>query len=96
MYRIKVYSLFDLFVITQFAKRILPKVTSLNHFRNLFPILLQSSIMVAVVYVINSFIADALTQLIVGVCSGLVVYILLSLVICKREFYYVISLLKRK
>jgi hypothetical protein len=52
--------------------------------------------MVAVVYVINSFIADALTQLIVGVCSGLVVYILLSLVICKREFNYVISLLKRK
>lgn len=91
-----VYSLFDLFVITQFAKRILPKVTSLNHFRNLFPILLQSSIMVAVVYVINSFIADALTQLIVGVCTGLVVYILLSLVICKREFNYVISLLKRK
>ena len=45
---------------------------------------------------IGSFIADALTQLIVGVCTGLVVYILLSLVICKREFNYVVSLLKRK
>ncbi len=90
------YSLFDLFVITQFTKRILPKVTATCHFKNLFPILLQSVVMVVSVYMINLFIESSVYQLIIGVISGCVIYFVLSLIICKREFFYLINLLKRR
>lgn len=95
-YGLVFYSMFDLLVITQFTKRILPNVTTVAHLRNLFPILMQSAIMAAGVYLVNQFIGNPMLQMVVGVVVGIVLYLFLSLFICRKEFFYLLNFIKKR
>ena len=91
-----VYALFDLVVILQFTKKILPKVTIRYHFINLFPLFFQSILMGIGVYLFNQIFINPLIQLLGGISIGIVLYLFFSMFICKKEFQYIIQQFKIK
>lgn len=91
-----VYALLDLFIILQFTKRILPRVTIRNHLKNLFPMFLQSVLMGAGIYLFTQFFISPWIKLFGGIGLGIVLYLFLSIILCKNEFQFIIQQLKKK
>lgn len=90
-----IYSLFDITIISKFTCKILPEITTKNIFKNTTSILLQSIIMGVIVYLFTQLITNLWIQLFGGIIIGFITYILLSFYLCKKEFNYIILLLKR-
>ena len=62
---------------------------------DLFPILILSISMGAIVYVINLFIGNMLLQIIIGLTIALLYYLSISYIIKSKELLYLLSLLKK-
>lgn len=88
------YAFADMFIITRYTKILLPSVNLANVFKHLFPIILQTVIMGISVYICKSMFHTPLIQLCAGVAVGIIIYILLSQLICKNEFKEIFNLLK--
>ena len=91
-----IYSIFDLIIISLFTRKILPNVTFYNHLKNLFPPLLQSTIMGGVIMLIINLITNTWIQLISGILIGIIIYLILSTIFCKNEINYLLQLIKKK
>lgn len=90
------YSIADIFIVTRFTKRLLPNVTFLKEMKVLLPILIQSVVMGLIVYCLKFVIHSDALLLSVGLITGIMVYVLLSVILKNQEFKYLYSQLKRK
>lgn len=90
------YALFDLCIILQFTKKILPNVTLKNHMRNLYPIFSQSLLMGLGLYLFIQVSLNPWIQLLGGLGVGITLYLLLSTFMTRNEFKYIYQLIKRK
>ncbi len=84
-YGLLCYSFIDLFIITQYTKRILPEITFFNHVKKILPILLQSLFMGVIVWIWMLMFDNLFVQLFGGVFVGGVVYLTSIFVFCKSE-----------
>lgn len=90
-----VYSIADIFVVTQFTKRIIPQISFSHVMQLISPCLLCSAIMGCIVYAYTLFISSYSLQLFGGILIGICMYVLLVYLICKDDFIYLTSLLKK-
>lgn len=90
-----VYSIADIFVVTQFTKRIIPQISFSHVMQLISPSLLCSAIMGCIVYAYTLFISSYSLQLFGGILIGICMYVLLVYLICKDDFIYLTSLLKK-
>lgn len=91
-----VYAFFDLFIILQYTKKILPQVTIKNHLKNLFPLFIQTVLMGLAVYLFIQLFSNIWIQLLGGMAIGILLYFLLSIYFSKNEFLYIIQQIKLK
>lgn len=91
-----IYYVTDVYVITLFTKRILPKVTFWSELKALFPILVCAMLMGIGVYLLKYIIDSDVMLLVVGVTVGIILYVIFALLTGSRETYYWIELIKKK
>lgn len=91
-----VYYVADVFVMTQFTKRILPKVTFLGEMCALIPLLLRAIVMGLMVYSLKYIIHSDILLLIVGVILGFLIYVVFALLTKSKEMGYILFILKKK
>jgi O-antigen/teichoic acid export membrane protein len=89
------YALFDLIIILQFTKKILPNVTIENHLKNLLPLFFQSTLMGIGVYLFIQIFINPWFQLFGGIVLGFILYLILSYIISREEFKYIVKLVKK-
>lgn len=89
------YALSDIFIILQFTNKILPEINILNHLKNLYLPFLQSILMGIGVDLFIHFLVNPWFQLLGGIIIGIIIYLLLSIIMCKKEFKYVFQLIKK-
>lgn len=89
------YSICDITIILFFTRKILPKVNHKTHIKNILPIFMQSIIMgLLVFFTINQF-TETYIQISVGIIVGLLSYFFLSHFITRKEFLYIVNLIKK-
>lgn len=87
------YAFIDILIITRFTKKVVKSVTLIRYLKIAAPILLQSSIMSILIIVCINHVSTLWVQVICGIITGIVSYLLLSLFISKNElmwFYHLI------
>lgn len=89
-----IYSISDIFIVTQFTKRIIPQISFCHIMRLISPCLVCSIVMGSIVYAYTLFISTYILQLFGGVFIGICTYAFLSYFICKDDLIYTISLLR--
>lgn len=89
------YSFFDLLIILQFTRIILPDVNIKNHIKNLFPIILKSLLMGVIILLFIHHITNEWIQLGGGFLLGVLSYILLSWIFHSKELVYIFNLIKK-
>lgn len=90
-----VYYVADVYVMTLFTKRVLPKVTFVGEMKALLPILICAIAMGIGVYLLSYIIKSDIALIVVGVLTGIMLYIAITLVTNSREAYYLVGLIKR-
>lgn len=90
------YYVADVYVMTLFTKRVLPKVTFWAEMKALLPILACAMVMGTGVYSLKYIIDSDIVLLTVGVTTGIVLYMIFTLLTGFRETYYWIELIKKK
>lgn len=90
------YYVADVYVMTLFTKRVLPKVTFWAEMKALLPILACAMVMGTGVYSLKYIIDSDIVLLAVGVTTGIVLYMIFTLLTGFRETYYWIELIKKK
>lgn len=88
------YSLADLFIITRFAKKLLPAVTLSGIVRKLMPILLLSSLMGSIVLCFLYYITNAWIELLGGIAIGCITYATGAYLFKFQELKMIFQLLK--
>lgn len=91
-----VYYFVDVYVITQFTKCILPKVTFINEMRALLPILVRAMAMGLFVYSLGYIISSDIMLIIVGMIVGIMSYATITLLTGSQEAYYLVGIIKRE
>lgn len=91
-----VYYFVDVYVMTQFTKCILPKVTFISEMRALLPILVHAMIMGLFVYSLKYIISSDIMLMTTGVVVGIVSYTAITLLTGSREAYYLLRMIKKK
>ena len=89
------YYVVDVYVMTCFTRRVLPKITFSGEMRALLPLLLRSIVMGLVVYSLRYFIDSDIPLLIVGVGVGILVYITIALLTRSGEMNYLLSMMRK-
>ena len=92
---ILVYYVADVYVMTLFTKRVLPKVTFGGEMRALFPILVCAMIMGIGVYSLKYVIESDIVWLVIGVIAGIGLYATVTLLIGSKEAYYLVRMVKK-
>lgn len=95
-----VYSLCDIFIVTQYDKRIFPEITFFKVIKSLLPTICKCLIMSVSILTVTHLCANSWIQLFGGFVAGVVVYLAVSLVTKSIELKYYMDLaskyLKRK
>ncbi len=87
------FALATLFINTYYTSKLI-HVSLLRQLKDIFPSLLYTFIMVAVVYVTMMFLSNDLVKLIVGVVEGFAVYYALSLAFHSKDLNYLQQIIK--
>ena len=93
---ILVYFIVDVYVMTQFTKRVLPKVTFAGEMRVLLPILVRAIVMGLFVYLLRYIICSDIMLITIGVIVGSVFYMIIALLTSSQEAYYLVDMIRRK
>jgi len=91
-----VYYVVDVYVMTLFTKRILPKVTFWGEMEALLPILIRAMIMGIGVYLLRYMIDSDIVLIAIGVITGVVLYAVVSLLTGSREACYLVGMIKNR
>lgn len=91
-----IYYVADVYVMTLFTKRVLPKVTFVEEAKALFPILIRAMIMGIGVYSLSYILSSDIALIGMGVVGGIVLYTAVSLLTGSVEGYYMVGLIKRR
>lgn len=89
------YSIADLIIITQFVKRLLPKVTFGSIARQLMPSFLLAVIMGICTYLYIIFIPNTWLQLVGGICLGGILYLMGAHFINLKELTLILQKIKK-
>lgn len=89
------YSIADLIIITQFVKRLLPKVTFASIARQLMPSFLLAVIMGICTYLYIIFIPNTWLQLVGGICLGGILYLMGAHFINLKELTLILQKIKK-
>lgn len=89
------YSIADLIIITQFVKRLLPKVTFGSIARQLMPSFLLAVIMGICTYLYIIFIPYTWLQLVGGICLGGILYLMGAHFINLKELTLILQKIKK-
>ena len=93
---ILVYYVADVYVMTLFTKRILPKVTFIGEMKALLPILIRAMVMGIGVYLLSYIISSDIVLIATGVVVGVVFYMVIILLTNSKEAYYLVELIRKK
>lgn len=93
---ILVYYVTDVYVMTLFTKRILPKVTFIGEMKALLPILIRAMVMGIGVYLLSYIISSDIVLIGTGVVVGVVFYVVIILLTNSKEAYYLVELIRKK
>jgi len=89
-----IYFIEDVYVMTLFTKRILPKVTFWGEMQVLLPILFRAVIMGGGVYLLTYIKIPDIVLLLMGTVAGIVLYTVIVLLTSFSEVHRVLSVLK--
>lgn len=90
------YCIIDLYVITLFTRHLIPGISYKRIMCVLLPILLKATLMGGIVYSLRYLIASDLLQVVLGVLSGIVMYISISLLTKSEEVLWLLEYCKNK
>ena len=91
---ILVYYVADVYVMTLFTKRILPKVTFIGEMKELLPVFIRAMLMGLGVYLLRYMIDSDIVLIAIGVIAGGVLYAVVSLLTGSREACYLVGTIK--
>lgn len=91
-----IYYIADVYVMTLFTKRVLPKVTFFEEMKALLPILIRAMIMGIIVYSLKYIINSDIIFICIGVITGGMLYAFISLLTNSKEVYSLMIMTKRK
>ena len=89
------YAFADMFIISLYIKKVI-NIKPSDQLKTIFPVILLSVSMSAIVYIINGFIQSELLQLIIGVMVGVSYYIAISHFFKFKEALFLKNLLKHR
>lgn len=90
-----IYFIMDVYVMTQFTRRVLPKVTFRGEIRVLFPIFLRAVVMGIIVYMLKYIIVSDILLLIVGPIVGVISYTIITFLSTSKEAECLLSIFKK-
>lgn len=90
-----VYSLLDIFIVTQYTKRIISEISFILVMRMVFPSLICSILMGVIIYLYTLLVQTYILQLLGGIILGISTYTILAYLICRADFIYIYSLLMK-
>lgn len=90
-----VYYILDVYVMTCFTRRVLPKVTFMGEMKALLPILSCAVLMGIVVYLLGYLISLDIALIVIGIVVGITLYTAATLLSRVQEVYYLLSIIKR-
>ncbi|CAK7050884.1 MAG: hypothetical protein PARBB_02530 [Parabacteroides distasonis] len=93
---ILVYYVADVYVMTLFTKRILPKVTFIGEMKELLPVFIRAMLMGLGVYLLRYMIDSDIVLIAIGVIAGGVLYAVVSLLTGSREACYLVGTIKNR
>lgn len=93
---ILVYYMADVYVMTLFTKRVLPKVTFWGEMKALLPILACAIIMGIGVYLLRYVVDSDIVLIAIGVIVGIILYVLVALLTGSKETHYLVGMVKGK
>ena len=91
---ILMYYVTDVYVMTLFTKRILPKVTFIGEMKELLPILIRAMLMGVGVYLFRYMIDSDIVLIAIGMIAGIMLYAVVSLLTGSREACYLMDIAK--
>lgn len=91
-----IYYVADVYVMTLFTKRVLPKVTFEGEMKPLLPVLMRAMVMGVGVYWLGYIINSNIALIVIGIVMGAVFYVVITLLTNSREAYYLVELIKMK
>lgn len=89
-----IYFIEDIYVMTLFTKRVLPKVSLGDEIRALLPIFLRSVAMGMIVYALKYIIVTDAVLLIIGIIVGVISYTIIVFSTASKEAQYLLLILK--
>ena len=86
-------SLLSLFINTYYTGKFI-HVGFISQVKDIFPFLIISLIMGCLVLLVSSVFSSHISNLILGVITGIIVYIVLIKMICEQDYVYIMKLVK--
>lgn len=91
-----IYYIADVYVITWFTRRILPGVTFASEMKALLPILVRAATMGTGIYMLDMVISSDEVSITVGIVTGIVLYMTMTLLTGSREMCYLLEIMKKR
>ena len=91
-----IYYIADVYVITWFTGRILPGVTFASEMKALLPILVRAATMGTGIYMLDMVISSDEVSITVGIVTGIVLYMTMTLLTGSREMCYLLEIMKKR
>ena len=91
-----IYCVIDLYIITLYTKRLIPCISYKEEMRVLLPILLRSLLMGVIIYALRYLIHSDFFLIVLGILSGFIVYVGISLLTKSEETRWLIGMAKEK
>lgn len=91
-----IYYIADVYVITWFTRRILPGVTFASEMKALLPILVRAAAMGTGIYMLDMVISSDEVSITVGIVTGIVLYMTMTLLTVSREMCYLLEIMKKR
>lgn len=91
-----IYYIADVYVITWFTRRILPGVTFASEMKALLPILVRAAAMGTGIYMLDMVISSDEMSITVGIVTGIVLYMTMTLLTGSREMCYLLEIMKKR
>lgn len=90
------YSVLDIFIVTQYIKRVLPDCGFLEELKIIFPTFIWASSMGGVVFWVIGFFESPIVQLLVGIGLGCFYYLVIPFLFKWKEFVFIVRIIKKK
>ena len=90
------YFIADVYVMTWFTARVLPRVTFASEMKSMLSILAYAAVMGTGVYLLDNMICSDAVSLGVGIIVGLMLYMAVTLLAGSQEARYLLGIMRKR